>query len=199
MWRIVKYIVILVVTVLIVDYVMTYSKPTKYFELKSFEGPALAALQSYPELRETRIQFISVEKNKTAHQAIPKLSTLFLPKSLRVYQIKMTYHLEGAVDSTSYRNLTYDSQIGVLGHELAHILDFVDESSIQLIRKGLDYLNDEQYRVEYERATNCIAINRGLKDKIMIWTQEAHQSISDHGRGHYYHSPSELAVEGICK
>jgi len=33
MWRIVKYIVILVVTVLIVDYVMTYSKPTKYFEL----------------------------------------------------------------------------------------------------------------------------------------------------------------------
>jgi len=199
MGRITKYVVSLLLLVLLVDFVRAYTKPTKYFELKSFEAPALEALKSYPELNSTRIHFISVEKNQTAHQAIPKLSTLFLPKSLRIYQIRITHTLPGQVDSTSYRNLSVDSQIGVLGHELGHIWDFIDESSVQLIKKGLDYLNDEEYRIAYERETNCIAINRGLKEQIATWTEEAHPAIADHGRGHYYHSPSELKIEGVCK
>ena len=182
----------LIILFILIDLTIAFNKPTKFFELSIFEYPANQALKNYPELQNCRIQFISTGKRKIAHQAIPKFSSLLLPRKFRIYQIKIAEDQYGVLDSTIYKNLENKSRIGVLGHELAHVLDYTDESSISLIKKGVEYLTSEDYRIEYERSTNCIAIKRNLKEEIKSWSKETHKYLQSDGRGKYYHSPNEI-------
>lgn len=60
-----------------------------------------------------------------------------------------------------YENLPLNAQIGVMGHELAHIIDYQTMNNFQMSRFGIDYLLTKKKK-EIENRTDLIAIHRGL-------------------------------------
>ena len=163
-----------------------------FFEKEIYKKPALEALSYYPELSNARIRFIDGGKSKLAHQAIPKTTSLIRSKKNRIFFIKIASEHSNELDSTLFINLDYESKVGVIGHELAHVLDYLDDSTLDLIVKGYNYQYDKLYRSKYELETNQIAIDRGLGEELLSWTNEVHEYLAKDKRGNLYHTPDEL-------
>jgi hypothetical protein len=58
-------------------------------------------------------------------------------------------------------SLNYDQQVGIIGHELAHILDYSHKSAFRIIGNGIGYLFPS-YRRKFEGATDIRTIKHGL-------------------------------------
>ena len=116
----------------------------------------------------------------------------------RTYQIWIAEDQYGTLVSTLFKNLSADAQVGVLCHELAHVLDYKEKNSIEMIWFGLKYWWSDQYKAVYERATNCVALDRGVRSEILTWTNEIHSFLVSDGRGHFYHSPQEIRNHEGC-
>jgi len=162
------------------------------FEKSQFEKPAKEALLKYPELQNVKLKFVSVEKSKLAHQALPYTFSIFRSRKNRKYKIIIASDQCGELDSTLFKNLDYKSQVGVLAHELAHILDYVNSSGIRIITKGISYKLSKKFRKSYERKTNIEAMRRGFTQEILSWSNEVYTYLDRDGRGDYYHSPLEI-------
>jgi len=163
------------------------------FENESYREAANIALAYYPELKNCRIKFVDSGKSKIAHQAIPSFLSCLKLKKNRTYLIRIASDQYGELDSTLFQNLEFESQVGVLGHELAHILDYNDESSISILFKGLKYQFSKTFRTKYERETNEEAISRDLGSQILSWSKEVNQYLLQDNRN-YYHSPLEVEL-----
>lgn len=187
------YGLVALLTIAIVDIVIVKSKDDISFDDEIYRRPGMIALEKYPELSSANIHFLSQGKAKNwAHKAVPRISTLLLPAKFRTYQIWIAEDQYGALDSTLFKNLSSTSQIGVLYHELAHVLDYKDKNSFEMLWFGVKYWYSDEYRVVCERATNCVALDRGLRSEILSWTKEIHSYLVGDGRGHYYHSAQEI-------
>ncbi len=94
------------------------------------------------------------------------------------------------------QDLTTDEQIGVLGHELAHVVDFSHRNFFGMIGFGLSYLNKHKRR-ELERATDLRTINHGLAPELLEWSTFALKSplttpTYKQMRKRFYLSPGEI-------
>ena len=175
------------------------SKKRICFDDEIYKRPGLIALDKYPELADANIHFLSQGRAKHwAHKAVPRISTLLLPAKYRTYQIWIAEDQYGTLVSTLFKNLSADAQVGVLCHELAHVLDYKEKNSIEMIWFGLKYWWSDQYKAVYERATNCVALDRGVRSEILTWTNEIHSFLVSDGRGHFYHSPQEIRNHEGC-
>lgn len=59
------------------------------------------------------------------------------------------------------QNMSLNMQVGVIGHEFAHITDYQTMNSLQIIKFGFSYLFKNQ-RKAIEHRTDSIAIAQGL-------------------------------------
>ncbi len=181
----------------LIDIAYVHSKKELSYDNDIYQQPALLALEYYPELKDRKLIFRSRGKATTwAHKAVPRVSTLLLPERYRVYQVLIAEDQNGPLIATLFKNLNPNSKVGVLGHELAHVLDYSSMSSVEILNLGIQYYISDEYRLDYERATNCIAMNRGLRPHIMSWSEEVYNYLEQDNRGRYYHSPQEIN-EGV--
>jgi hypothetical protein len=121
---------------------------------------ALIALSYYPELKDVSIEFIfGVKINSLS--TFPELSSLIFKQEDRTYQIIISRKIREAKEPVLLRHLTFNAQIGVLGHELGHVTDFIRKSSAALIEVGILYFYPD-YQKKLERKTDLIAIKHGL-------------------------------------
>jgi len=157
---------------------------------ESFEQQALIALAYYPDLADVSIRFV-VEESSLAHTCQPDWLPLLWPSIKRSYTITISEELEDFLAATAFQKLSFDAQIGVLGHELAHIIDYEQRSNTQLIWMGICYLF-ESFRMQLERQTDMRAIERGLGFQLLAWSQTVHHLLSADGRGHLYLNPEQI-------
>jgi hypothetical protein len=124
------------------------------------ELAALVALSKYPELKDTKIEFI-YRKQKEIMVMKPKSFITFRPKSERIYRIYMTSN-EDPCRGITINEIPFDALVGVFGHELAHVLDFKDQSSYTNLVSGWKYSISEKYRAKVERSTDIVTIDHDL-------------------------------------
>lgn len=134
--------------------VRNYKKVPAELELNFFK-----ALEFYPELKTTRIE-VKYRNIKTTMQCRPRWDFLFRSKSRRSYVIYVDRRVKTGY-GISYGELPVNAQIGVFGHELAHVVDYSSMENRQLIRFGIQYLNHSK-RKRIENSTDLIAIEKGL-------------------------------------
>ena len=121
----------------------------------------LKALAYYPELKGIHIEF--KEKSiGTTMAARPIVSSFFNTEYQRKYEIIFNNSADCEVP---FHELPEEGQVGILGHELAHILDFENKSLGQLIVTGAFYINAHSIR-SYERGIDKITLERGLGKKL---------------------------------
>lgn len=129
---------------------------------------ALKALSFYPELKNIRIEFVFNENiRKSVMQAQPKFVTMFGSRKKRTYIIKISHQFNFKGKSTPIQDLPEDVLVGWIGHELGHIMDYLQRSNWALILFGIGYLTSKSFIIAAERVADTYAVNHGLGDYIL--------------------------------
>ena len=130
-------------------------------EGKSLEAAFLKALSAYPELNGVKIR-VRYGRIKTSMAAMPRpRSLLFNKRAKRSYSIIINKK-EKRDAARLVHSSPFEAQVGIFGHELAHILDYTQKSNCQMVGFAISYLGKEQRRqTEYQTDSIAIAHNLG--------------------------------------
>ena len=132
------------------------------------EKEILKALSYYPELKHTSIDFIFRDNIKNAvMQAQPRVKSIFNDKSSRIYKIKISRYIQLKEGLINIEDVPEDILVGWIAHELGHVMDYLDRSSIQMLGFGIRYLTSKPFLKLAERNADSYAITHGLADHIV--------------------------------
>lgn len=156
------------------------SLPENYFlELKKgfgnnkqyplqFEKQILIALSFYPELKNTPILF----RIRTRHTGLNTRATwpgVFESPGKRHFVITISDSSENMLMPLMFKNLSFNAQIGVMGHELAHATDFLRMTTKQIIMHAIKNIS-AKYIDGFEYNTDAICIAHGLGYQLLEWS-----------------------------
>jgi hypothetical protein len=127
---------------------------------EEIELEALIALSNYPELKDVKIEFIF--RNQSAIMLMrPKSHITLKKKEDRIFRIFMTSNKDQCRGVT-LDEVPFNALIGVFAHELAHVLDFREKSSLEYVTENIKYTFSKKYRAQLERETDIVTVNHGL-------------------------------------
>lgn len=135
---------------------------------KDFEKQTLIALSYFPELKDVKIKFRI--KNKTTPLATrPSFTGMFRSAKRRTYFIIISKKSISYLDTILLQHLNYNAQIGVLGHELSHVSDFINKGFGSMCRVACGHFS-KKYVNRFEFNTDRSCINHGLGYQLLSWS-----------------------------
>lgn len=164
--------------------------------LPDFETEIISALSYYPELDSTRIVFKEA-KIKASLNARPTIgSLLFRRRANRKYVIRIK---PNNVDSVATLDqVGFNGAVGVLGHELNHIVDYSNRGFFRIIARLFSYTNKKGKR-RYEGEIDRMTVEKGLGWQLYDWEDyvlnksNAKAKYKDYKRAVYF-TPNELII-----
>lgn len=130
-----------------------------------YELAAAIAYSAYPQLKEVKIDMILTEKGAPMESNFD-LWTMFVPgKKNRQYKILLREG-DAPYDPIFMKNLPLDAQVGILAHELGHVVYYHKINLLKIGKWGLKYLKDPEFRAIHERTTDLMPIYHGLGSQI---------------------------------
>jgi hypothetical protein len=167
-----------------------------------YELQALLALSHYPELKSVRIRFM-VDDVDIPLSSRPHWTSMLRSARNRTYLVVIDNNREDGRNALLLENQPFNAQVGILGHELAHTVYYLDRSFFGILGDAICQLGD--CRIQFERATDRRLIDYGLG-----WQRFDHAlyvrgqiygnreaAMGSEGGGGAYMSPAELL--GIMK
>ena len=153
--------------------------------------PVLTALQYFPELDTVPIYF-KRKKLGTIMAARPRLNFIFRKKSDRQYLILLNE--KPCYGDSVFYNLSFNAQVGIIGHELSHIDAYTHLSNFGIIAFGFRYLFMKK---KIEKATDRMAIQHNLGWQLYDARRQVLQNKSIdkyylHNKVSHYLSPEEI-------
>jgi hypothetical protein len=133
--------------------------------IDTYKLPCLIALSFYPELWDVMINFV-YSKELTTMATRPDLNNIFNPQRSYNIFINNKNDFEGIL----LQDVPFNAQIGIIGHEIAHILDYENQNLLGIIRIGIDYLYTDE-KIAYERSIDMLTISKGLGWQLRDWAQ----------------------------
>ncbi|WP_373512300.1 hypothetical protein [Persicitalea sp.] len=129
----------------------------------------LLSLSYYPELLDTPIEFRILDPSikKSVMLAQPLINTIFKSKVERGYVIKISRHFKDIQHALPIEEIPQEVLIGWIGHELGHVMDYLNRSVWEMAKYGLGYLFSRRYLMQAERSADLFAISHGLGEKIV--------------------------------
>lgn len=133
--------------------------------IPEYQLQILTALSFFPELIDVHIDFIH-KKINTTMQCQPTFASIF-KKSNRKYKISINNNADFA--GILIDHIPFNAQVGLIGHELAHVIDFERGNRRDIILRGLDYLK-ESTKKQYEFFIDSLTIAHGLGWQLHDWS-----------------------------
>ena len=133
------------------------------------------ALLHYPELQNVPIIFRFAGQTPPLTSR-PKLLHAFKKAGNRTYIVTISNKTKDSIAPILFKNLDTKAQIGVLGHELAHIADYEIMTSLELLALPLKLLST-RYVNRFELATDQSCIDHGLGDFLMHWSTTVREKL----------------------
>ena len=143
---------------------------------KDIAPQVLTALSFYPELQDVKIEF-RLRKRKTPLTSRPRIFSVFRKKKNRNYVITISIETKEELTPILFSNLPYNAQIGVLGHELAHISDYTTLNTFQLLGLSFGMLSSK-YVDKFEWDTDQRTIEHGLGYQLYAWSSYVRQALN---------------------
>ncbi|MGQ8337709.1 hypothetical protein ACUNWD_14265 [Sunxiuqinia sp. A32] len=125
----------------------------------SYQQQAQIAMNYYPELSGKKIEFVRKDL-KTTMASLPKLDFLFRKKENRRYQIFIDTKVK-ASKGLLLSEVPFNAQVGIIGHELGHVVDYENKSAVGILLTGVGYLF-HPFRKKLERKVDEITVAHGL-------------------------------------
>lgn len=132
---------------------------------KGFEIAAAIAYSAFPELKDVSIEMI-LTPDGAPMEATPVIKSLFSLTGGRKYQILLNDAENTHFDPILLRSLPFDAQVGILAHELGHIVYYEDLNIFAFAKWGLMYLISDDFVATHERSTDLMPIYHGLGNQI---------------------------------
>jgi hypothetical protein len=132
-----------------------------------YEEVVLKALSHYPELKNTRIVFQKKNDHPVPYGTVPTRASYLKTSSGRKYVITLQEEAEPPVKLALFKNLPEEAQRAVIGHELAHVLQFHKHSIPKMLGSSLSY-SAKKARREVERAADLTTIEHGLGFELFV-------------------------------
>lgn len=133
-----------------------------------FEQQILIALSYFPELTGTSIEF-RIKHTHTPLSTRPSWLSVLKKKNKRNYIIIISDSSVQSLSPILFNNLDFNAQIGVIGHELSHVADFLHQSTFGMLRIGLGNLSPK-FLDKFEYKTDSICIAHGLGYQLLAWS-----------------------------
>jgi hypothetical protein len=132
--------------------------------ITEYEPACLMALSFYPELIDEEITFISAPKESTSKTTMT-LSSIFRPEGKHFIIYVNDNRSETGV---LLRDAPFSGRVGVIGHELAHVVRFRYKDFGEMVLWGFNYLIRKK-RIQTERNTDLLTIQHGLGKELYTW------------------------------
>jgi hypothetical protein len=162
---------------------------------EGFELQTLLALRHYPELKNTHIKFI-VKKAFIPLASRPSMISLLRKRDLRTYRVIISDKSLPQMESVLLKNLPFNAQVAIIGHELAHAVEYETMNSYQLSAVGFMYLCGS-YRAVMEKGTDQRTIEHGLGWQLLEYAEHVRKVSSSNERqidfmDKFYMNPDEI-------
>lgn len=162
-----------------------------------YELQSLLALSHYPELVDIKIRFI-VDDVDIPLSSRPWWGSMLNSAKNRTYLVVMDSEREGGREALLLKNQPFNAQVGIIGHELAHTVYYLERSFFGILGDALCQLS--ACRINFERETDLRLVRYGLgwqryDHALYIRTQilgSEEAALAAEGGGGAYMSPSEL-------
>lgn len=120
----------------------------------------LVALSHYPELTDVHIKFV-LKETFIPLVSRPKIISVFKRKKNWEYRVIISDHSNEDMETILLKNLSFNAQVGIIGHELAHTVYYLDKNMGDMVGIAFNYLYKD-YRAAFEKDTDRRAIDHGL-------------------------------------
>lgn len=155
-----------------------------------YEEQTLIALSHFPELKDTKIKWVITEAY-TPISTQPDLENLFNKKNKRGYIITISSKTIDTLKHLMFSNLSFDAQVGIMGHELSHVLDFSSKSLLRSFGNLIGHLS-ARFMDKMEYNTDLICIQHGLGKELLAYSQHVRKTMHVHnwrGVDYVYNNP----------
>ena len=134
-----------------------------------YRNQILIALSHFPELKKTHIRI------RVKHAYSPLKTTFSKGSAFTLFFSKkfIITISDSSIDLLSpilYKQLDFNAQVGVIGHELSHVADFSAKGFFGLVGMGLGFMSS-RYIDQLEYKTDSICIAHGLGHYLLAWSQ----------------------------
>lgn len=133
-----------------------------------FEKQILTALSYFPELRETKITFTLIKGNSGVIETRPEWLSIFRNSRSRAYVVFIGDSSAKYSPPFKFRDSPVDGQVGIIGHELSHILYFSGKNTFGLLKTGIAHVST-RYMDNFENKTDSVCIERGFGYQLIDW------------------------------
>lgn len=132
---------------------------------KGFEIAAAIAYSAYPQLKDVQIDMILTQEGAPMETTVA-IGSLFGSRKNRQYLVLLNDAQNSYFDPILLRSLPFDAQVGILAHELGHVVYYHELNLLQFGKWGLMYLWDDEFRATHERTTDLMPVYHGLGNQI---------------------------------
>jgi len=139
-----------------------------------YEKQILFALSYFPELARTKITFQIEKSTSGIISTRPFTSSLLRSSSKRSYIVVINDSTDGRTMPTWLR-CGVNGQVGILGHELSHIIYFSKQTGLGLLGLGVAHISTS-FMDHFENKTDSVDIERGLGYQLIAWNEYLHKS-----------------------
>jgi hypothetical protein len=138
-----------------------------------YEEQILIALSYYPELEKVPIHF-RIKKKHTPLSTRSSWAGLLKEENRRDYVITISSNTEEMLTPILFENLPFNAQIGVIGHELGHVIEFMSMPTFNIMEHAANNVSSK-YIDHFEFMTDSICIGHGLGYQLLAWSTYVRQ------------------------
>lgn len=147
-----------------------------------FDTQICLALLNYPELANEEIEFRVVSKHSPL-SARPTFASVFKKRSKRKYLVFISNKTSNFLNPILLNNLSFNSQVGVLSHELSHVLEYKNKGFLFFVRLAFKNLFRPKAMDNFEFNTDGRSIEHGYGYQLLSWSREVRQKLLIKGWG----------------
>lgn len=138
---------------------------TKIDLIPEFREVILTAVSYFPDMKDVFIRF-QYSPEQTTMACRPEYKGLLGGK--RSYNIFINNKAD--FDGILLHDVPQEAQVGVIGHEIAHVVEYESRSTMGILQLATMYLTDDGKKA-FEQATDLRTIERGLGWQLKEWAQ----------------------------
>ncbi len=132
-----------------------------------YEQQIIYSLSYFPELANAKIKFKIKNSTKGIISTRPTIGAIFRRSNKRKYLV-LIFNPSSPNTIPLFSNAGANGQVGILGHELCHIVYFNQKTGLGLIGLGINHISTK-YMDRFERRTDSMDIVRGLGYQLIAW------------------------------
>jgi len=152
-----------------------------------YEKLVLPALSFFPELKDYRVTF-KVRKHGAPLSTRPAYGTMLRHARKRTYMVFISADTSTQWKVIQLNRVPEMAQLGIIGHELSHIIEFRDKNTFGLIGLGVNHVSNS-YMNKFEFQADSICIAHGMGDYLLVWATHAREAFGAP-------DPEQIGVEG---